>query len=88
AKSITAAKKSVTLETGRTVRVKATQKKYKSGRRFLRTSHSALFRYKSTDKSVATVDRTGKVTAKKAGTCTIYIYAQNGLETATTIVVK
>jgi uncharacterized repeat protein (TIGR02543 family) len=88
AKSITAAKKSITLEAGKTVRVRATQKKYKSGRKFLKTSHAALFRYKSTDKSVATVDRNGKVTAKNAGTCTIYIYAQNGLAALTTITVK
>ncbi|MGI6735813.1 MAG: InlB B-repeat-containing protein [Anaerovoracaceae bacterium] len=88
AKSITAAKKSMTLKAGKKVRVKATQKKYKSGRRFLRTSHAALFRYKSTNKSVATVDRNGKVTAKKAGTCTIYIYAQNGMWTRTKVTVK
>jgi uncharacterized repeat protein (TIGR02543 family) len=88
AKSITAAKKSVTLETGKTVRVKATQKKYKSGRKFLKTSHAALFRYKSTDKSVATVDKYGNVTAKKAGTCTIYIYSQCGIWASTKVTVK
>jgi uncharacterized repeat protein (TIGR02543 family) len=88
AKSIRAAKKSITLEAGKTSTVKAVQTKLKKNRRFLRTSHAQLFRYASTDKSVATVDKNGKVTAKNAGTCTIYIYAQNGLETATTIVVK
>ena len=88
AKSIRAAKKSVTLKTGKTVRIKASQMKRKKNRKFLRSSHAALFRYKSSDPSVAIVSKSGKVTAKKAGTCRIWIYAQNGLEAATTVVVK
>jgi uncharacterized repeat protein (TIGR02543 family) len=88
AKRITAAKKSLTLEAGKKGRVKASQTKLKKGRRFLKTSHAALLRCRSTDKSVATVSRSGKVTAKKAGTCRIYIYAQNGMWTSTKITVK
>ncbi|MGN0709873.1 MAG: InlB B-repeat-containing protein, partial [Anaerovoracaceae bacterium] len=88
AKSIRALKKSITLEAGKTSTVKAAQTKFRKGRRFLKNSHVQLFRYASTDKTVAAVDRHGKVTAKKAGTCRIYIYAQNGLADFTTITVK
>ena len=88
AKKIIAAKKSLTLEAGKSGRISASQTKLKRGRRFLKTSHAALLRYRSTDKSVATVSRSGKVTAKKAGTCRIYIYAQNGMWAKVTVTVK
>ena len=87
-KKITAAKKRLTLKAGKSARVRASQTKLKRGRKFLKTSHAALLRYRSTDKSVATVSRSGKVKAKKAGTCRIYIYAQNGLWTSTKVTVK
>ena len=87
-KKITVSKKRLTLKAGKTARIRATQMKRKKGRKFLKTAHAAIFRYRSTDKSVATVSRSGKVRAKKAGTCRIYVYAQNGLAAATTIVVK
>ena len=88
AKKIYAKKKSVTLSVGKTAALKAKQTKLKKNRRFLKASHAALFRYRSSDKSVATVSKSGKVTAKKAGTCTIYIYAQNGLAAAVKVTVK
>lgn len=40
--------------------------------------HVADFRYVSSDENVATVDENGLVTAKRDGTCVIYVYAQNG----------
>ena len=36
------------------------------------------FRYESSNKSIATVSSKGKITAKKKGSCTVYIYTQNG----------
>ncbi|MGN0709521.1 MAG: InlB B-repeat-containing protein [Anaerovoracaceae bacterium] len=88
AKKIKVSKKTLTLKAGKTAKISAKQTKLKSGHKYLKLAHAALYRYKSSDTSIATVSRTGKVKAKKSGTCRIYIYAQNGLETATTIVVK
>jgi hypothetical protein len=45
-------------------------------------------RYLSTNKKVATVDASGKVTAKKKGKCTIIVYAQNGAFKKVTVTVK
>ncbi|MGI6211145.1 MAG: InlB B-repeat-containing protein [Anaerovoracaceae bacterium] len=88
AKSIRAAKQSLTLKAGRTASLKAKQTKLKSGRSFLKNSHTTLLRFKSDNPSVASVSTSGKVRAKKAGTCRIYIYAINGLWTFTDITVK
>lgn len=40
--------------------------------------HIAKFRYESTNPSVVTVDKKGKLNAKQKGTGYVYIYAQNG----------
>ena len=42
-------------------------------------THIAKFRYESSNKKIATVDAKGNIKAKKKGTVTIYVYAQNGL---------
>jgi uncharacterized repeat protein (TIGR02543 family) len=85
---ITVSKKTMTLSTGSAAAITARQTKSRSGRKFLKTVHAPFYRYRSTDTQVAAVSSTGKVTAKKAGTCKIYIYAQNGLAALTTITVK
>ncbi len=45
-------------------------------------------RYESTNKKIATVNTAGKVTAKKKGTCYIYVYAQNGAYQKVKVTVK
>jgi len=47
-----------------------------------------VVRYLSTNKKVATVDKSGKVTAKKKGKCSIIVYAQNGAYKKITVTVK
>ena len=42
-------------------------------------THIAKFRYESSNKKIATVDSKGNIKAKKKGTVTIYVYAQNGI---------
>lgn len=44
--------------------------------------------YESSNKKVATVSKSGKVTAKHKGKCTIYIYAQNGAYSKVQVTVK
>ena len=44
-----------------------------------KTREHAAIRFESTKASVAAVDEKGVITAKKAGSCTIYVFTQNGL---------
>ena len=44
--------------------------------------------YVSSNKKVATVDKKGKIKAKKKGKCTIYVYAKNGKRAAVKVTVK
>ncbi|MBQ6440673.1 MAG: CAP domain-containing protein [Mogibacterium sp.] len=45
-------------------------------------------RYESSDAKVAKVNKSGKITAKKKGTCKIYVYAQNGVCKVINVTVK
>lgn len=45
-------------------------------------------RYESSNKKIATVTKSGKIKAKKKGTCKIYVFAQNGLCKAINVTVK
>ena len=49
--------------------------------------HVADFRYVSSNADVATVDENGLITAQGKGTCTIYVYAQNGYAAKVTVTV-
>ena len=50
--------------------------------------HGAKFRYRTSNKSIATVDKNGKIKGIKKGTCTIYVYAINGKMTKIKVTVK
>lgn len=50
--------------------------------------HTAITRYESTNKEIATVNSKGKITAKGKGTCYVYAYAQNGVYVKIKITVK
>ena len=45
-------------------------------------------RYESTDASIATVSKSGKVKGVAAGKCIVYAYAQNGIAKKVTVTVK
>lgn len=83
AQSIKLNKKKTTLAVGKTFKIKAKEKN--KSRRI--ASHRAIC-YESSDTNIATVDKNGKVKAVGAGTCKIWIYAQNGLYTVFTVTVK
>jgi len=81
AKSIKASKSTVALNKGGTYKLKATQKKAKSGKKYklLNGGHAALTRYISSNKAVATVGSNGVITAVGGGYCKVYAIAVNGM---------
>ena len=52
--------------------------KVKAAKRLKIRTHRKL-QWESSDTSVARVTASGKVKAKKAGTCYVYVYAQDGV---------
>ena len=76
---ITLSKTSYTLKKGKSVTIKAKTVLQYPERKQLGDGHAKEFRYVSTDKTVAVVSKKGKMTAKKKGSCIIYVYARNGL---------
>ena len=77
------AKKNLTLKKGKTKKISAKLKPVKKVK-----VHIAKFRYESTNTKVASVNKKGKITAKKKGTCSIYVYTQNGLYVKIKVKVK
>jgi|GEM_PF-3014125 len=51
-------------------------------------NHTAVIRYESSNKAIATVNSKGKITAKAKGTSYVYAYAQNGVFQKIKVVVK
>ncbi|MBQ6402082.1 MAG: hypothetical protein IJI20_07355 [Firmicutes bacterium] len=50
--------------------------------------HVPTLRYRTSDKNIATVSKSGKITAKGAGTCIIYVFAHNGVSKNIEVTVK
>ena len=81
--SLKVKKSKLTVKKGKTVKIKASFKKKKKV-----ATHIAKFRYESTDETIATVDKNGKVKGIGKGKCKIYVYTQNGISKTVTITVK
>ena len=86
AKTIKVKKSSYTLKVNKTANIKPTLVLQKKGKKAV--DHVAKFRYQSTNKAVATVDKNGKIKAVGKGTCTIYIFANNGKLNSVKVTVK
>ncbi len=54
----------------------------------LKVNNHVGLRYESTNKNVATVTSKGMIKGKKKGSCTVYVYAQNGVMKAINVKVK
>ncbi|WP_022763505.1 Ig-like domain-containing protein [Butyrivibrio sp. AD3002] len=80
--------KTITVAVGKTTKIKASTTLEKGKKKELSDSHAAKFRYKSTNKSIATVDKNGKVTGVSAGNCAVYVYSRNGLAKKVSVTVK
>ncbi len=82
--SVQLASKEAVLETGKTWGIEAAVTT-EEGKKFI--EYRAI-KFESDNTKVASVDKNGVVTAKKAGTCTVYVYAQNGACKKVKITVK
>ncbi|MGX8774040.1 MAG: Ig-like domain-containing protein [Bacillota bacterium] len=87
-KSVTVRKASVSLKTGKTYKIKANVKKLKKGKKLMPSGHDPKLRYLSSNKKVAAVSSSGKITAKAKGSCKIYVYAVNGASKTVKVTVK
>ena len=86
AKSISVNKKAVTLKVKGTFKIKAKTVKQNKHKKLLK--HAKTYRYYTTDKKIAAVSAGGKITAKKAGTCKIYVIANNGVYRTIKLTIK
>ena len=86
AKAIKIKNNKIKLSKGKTATIKATTVKKNAKKELLH--HVAEFRYVSSDKKIATVTKKGKITAKKKGTCEIYVFANNGVMNKVKVTVK
>lgn len=86
-KNVTTAAKNnkVTLSKGKTFKLKA--KATPQSKKLKVKQHRAI-KYESSNKNIATVNSKGKITAKKKGTCYIYVYAQSGTYKRIKVTVK
>ncbi len=73
---------------GKTSKIKARVILANAKRKSLSDAHAPMFRYASSDKKIATVDKKGKITAKKQGSCYIWVYAKNGYAKKVKVTVK
>ena len=72
-KSVKVNKTKVTIKKGKTFKIKA-----KAVKELAKLKVHRNICYESSNKKVATVSTKGVIKGKKKGTCTIYVYAQNG----------
>lgn len=87
-KSVKVSKTSVTLNQGQSVKIKASVKKLKKGKRLISTAHAARLRCMSTDDGIATMSGSGVITGHSPGTCVIYVLAANGVNRPVTVTVR
>ena len=87
-KKLTLTKKKYTVKVGKTAKIKANVTLVNKNKKHIPKGHGAKFRYKSSDTSIATVDKNGKIKGIKKGTCTIYVYSINGLMKKAKVTIK
>ena len=87
-KSVSVNKTAVSLKAGRTFQIKGKVVKLNTKKKLIPKPHGPVLRYCSSNKSVAAVSSAGKITAKKAGKCTVYVLAVNGVRKSIAVTVK
>lgn len=87
-KAIRLKKTQVTISKGKAAQIRATAVKEKKKRKLLPAKYGKTISYSSSSPSVAVVSAKGKVTAKKKGSCVIYVTANNGVSKKVKVKVK
>lgn len=87
-KSVTAKKSSFSLRVKKAAKFKAKATKEVKGKKFMPKRHEPKIRYTSSDKSVATVNKSGKIKGVGKGTCYVYAFAPNGASKKAKVKVK
>lgn len=87
-KSLKVNRTSLKMKKGKTAKVKAEIIKKRPVKLLLSENHDPRLRYKTSDKSIATVSESGKITAKGKGTCTIYVIAINGVSKGVKVTIE
>ncbi len=87
-KAVKVKKNSYSLKKGRTAQIKAKTVLVNPKKKPLSNAHAKEFRYRTTNKKVASVSVKGKIKAVGKGTCSIYVYARNGYAKKIKIKVK
>lgn len=88
AKKITLSKSKYSVKVGKTVKVKAKTVLVDKSKKQLSDGHAKEFRYATSNKNIATVDKNGKVKGVAKGNCIIYVYARNGYAKTVSVTVK
>lgn len=87
-KKVLVEKSKITLAVGKLLKIKASVELVDSEKIQRNDKSVAEFRYISSNKSVATVTKNGKIKAKAKGTCYIYVFARNGKMKKVKVTVK
>ena len=88
AKGVKVNKSKVTLKKGKTFRIKAKVKKFNKKKVLMPKSHAPKLRYKSSNSKIAKVTSSGRIKAKRKGTCIISVFAHNGVSKTIKVTVK
>ncbi len=87
-KKVLLPQKSYVLGVKQTIQLKPGYTKADASKMVLDGTHGARYLYACTNKNVATVDAKGRIKAKAAGKCTVYVITVNGTTQAVQIIVK
>lgn len=82
-KAVKVNKAKVELKAGKTYTIKATQVQGEKP-----VKKHADIRFETSNSKIAAITKNGVITAKRKGTCTIYVYAQNGIYKTVKVTVK
>ncbi|MCM1500926.1 MAG: Ig-like domain-containing protein [Clostridium sp.] len=88
ARNIKLQKKSYHLKKGNSAQIRAKIIKSDRKKKLLSKGHGAKISYTSSDEKIAAVTKTGKLKAKKCGSCVIYVRALNGISKKIKVSVK
>ena len=88
AKRVVVKQASVSLAAGASHKIEASVVKLKKDRKLISSKHAPTLRYLSANPKVARVTSAGKIVARAAGSCKVYVYAANGTRKTVRVTVR